>query len=237
MVAVPELPDDPAGFVRCLAEGGYFEAVSFTADDRHRADQYAANAERAALRETTQSLDDYLNGLDMQIDFAPAAPVDMARVTQLVNKTNQFNTTTSRFTNQELSAFSAGSENMLLQFRLIDRFGDNGIVSVLMVGPVGKAPGALEIVNWVMSCRVFGRQLEDEIMNILVEMARDQGCNRIFASFVPTSRNGVIEDLFPRLGFSQLDDEPREEDLTRWALDLRSYSIRPTHITRKASQP
>ena len=103
MVAVPELPDDPAHYVRCLADAGYFEAVAFTADDRNRAEQYAANAEREALLGSAESMDEFLGGLKMTAVYGPFTAVDLARVVQLINKTNQFNTTTRRYGGEEIA--------------------------------------------------------------------------------------------------------------------------------------
>ena len=103
MVAVPEMPDDPAHYVRCLADAGYFEAVAFTADDRSRAEQYAANAEREAMLGSAESMDEFLRGLQMTAVYGPFTAVDHARVVQLINKTNQFNTTTRRYAGEEVA--------------------------------------------------------------------------------------------------------------------------------------
>ena len=103
MVAVPELPEDPAHYVRCLAEAGYFEAIAFTAEDRDRAQSYAANAEREALLGSAESMEDFLRGLAMTAVYGPFTAVDHARVVQLINKTNQFNTTTRRYAGDEIA--------------------------------------------------------------------------------------------------------------------------------------
>jgi FkbH-like protein len=231
MVAVPELPEDPADYVRCIGDAGYFEAVAFTDEDRQRAGQYSANNEREALRSSFQSMDDFLRGLRMSVIFGPITPVDLARATQLINKTNQFNTTTRRFTVDEVSALASGQKNITLQFRLIDRFGDNGLVSVMLLRPDPREQRILELVNWVMSCRVFGRQLEDEAMNIAVEAARSLNAITLQADFLPTKKNGVISELFPTLGFTRLDP-PTGTDASRWSMRLDRYVHRPTFINR-----
>ena len=228
-VAVPELPADPAHYVRTLAEAGYFEAVAFTADDRARAGQYAANLERESLAAAASGdMDAFLGALAMTVEAGPVNALNLARVTQLVNKTNQFNTTTLRRTEAEVAALAADPEALTLQFRLLDKFGDNGIVSVMLLEPARDegGDGVLELVNWVMSCRVFGRQLEEEALNILAETARARGVSGIRAAFVPTERNGVIADLFPRLGFA-----PAGEG--RWTLSLAAHAARATRIRRK----
>ncbi|MDH5537709.1 MAG: HAD-IIIC family phosphatase, partial [Betaproteobacteria bacterium] len=120
MVAVPELPSDPALYVSCVADAGYFEAVSFTADDLRRGEQYASNAQREALRGESPSVADFLRGLEMSVTYGPIEQVDLARATQLINKTNQFNTTTRRYSADEVARFVASPESLTLQFRLLD---------------------------------------------------------------------------------------------------------------------
>jgi FkbH-like protein len=235
MVAVPELPDDPALYVRCIAEAGYFEAVSFTADDLRRGEQYAANAEREALLGVSQSIDDFLRGLEMSVIYGPIGLVDLARATQLINKTNQFNTTTRRYSADEVARFAAAPENITLQFRLIDRFGDNGLVSVMILLPSDE-PGVLDVDTWVMSCRVFGRQLENEAMSIAVEAARGRGIRVLRADYVPTERNGVVSGLFKSLGYAAASGT-EASGASRWILNTAGYVASPTFITRKGPRP
>jgi len=231
-VAVPELPDDVTGYVSCLAEAGYFEAVAFTTDDRQRAQQYAANAERDMLRGSAQSMDEFLAGLDMSLAYGPVTPLNIDRVTQLINKTNQFNTTTRRYSADEVKARSSSDSSIALQFRLMDRFGDNGIVSAMILRPDAQEPDVLEIESWVMSCRVFGRELEYEAMNIAVEAARDRGVRALSADYIPTKKNAVIQDLYPSLGFAPRDEDGLSNGPSRWTLELSSYDARSTKISR-----
>jgi len=234
MVAVPELPDDPALYVRCIAGGGYFEAVSFTADDLRRGEQYATNVEREALRGASQSVDDFLRGLEMSVTYGPVGPVDLARAAQLINKTNQFNPTTRRYSADEVARLAAAPENTTLQFRLVDRFGDNGLVSVMILRSADD-PEALDIDTWVMSCRVFGRQLENEAMSIAVEAARGRGVRILRAEYIPTERNGVVRGLFKSLGFAAVPGtEPG--GASRWILNTAAYVALPTFIARRVRQ-
>lgn len=232
MVAVPELPVDPAHYVRCIADAGYFEAIAFTEEDRLRVGQYTANIEREAARGSYQSMDDYLRGLEMSVVFGPVAAVDLDRATQLINKTNQFNTTTRRLHSQELAAFAAAARNVTLQFRLIDRFGDNGLVSVMILCQDPDEPEILDVANWVMSCRVFGRQLEDEAMNIAVDIARERGARWLRGDIIATKKNAVISGLYRDLGFAPVA-AASSPDTTRWILDVSAYSARPTFINRQ----
>jgi len=235
MVAVPELPEDPALYVRCIAQAGYFEAVSFTSDDLRRGEQYATNAAREALHSGSQSVEEFLRGLEMSVVYGAIGPVDLARATQLINKTNQFNTTTRRYSADDIARFAAAPGHITLQFRLADRFGDNGLVSVMMLRAADD-PGVLDIDTWVMSCRVFGRQLENEAMNIAVEAARGRGIRVLRAEYIPTERNGVVSGLFEGLGFAAM---PRSQPAgaSRWILNIAEYVPSPTFIARKAAQP
>src|ERR1700730_331083 len=232
MVAVPELPEDTAQYVRCLADAGYFEAVAFTAEDRHRARQYAENADRDALLESAQSIDEFLRGLEMSVLFGPFTPVDHARIVQLINKTNQFNTTTRRYTSEEIAYITNLPDALTLQFRLLDRIGDKGLVSTMILRPTHDHKDVLEIENWVMSCRVFGRQLEFEAINIAVEAARRHGATALCAGYIPTAKNNVISALYPSLGFAEGDQLTANDGATRWFLKLADYVARETHIMR-----
>ena len=232
MVAVPELPTDTADYVRCLAGAGYFEAVAFTSEDRDRAGQYAANAEREALRGSAQSMDEFLGGLNMSVLFGPFTVIDHARIVQLINKTNQFNTTTRRYTYEEITYIASLPNALTLQFRLLDRIGDNGLVSTMILRPTPEEEDVLEIENWVMSCRVFGRQLEYEAMNIAVDAARERGVRAFIADYIATPKNNVISSLYSSLGFSVVRRMVPTTGATRWFLYLKDYVIRDSHIFR-----
>ena len=235
-VAVPELPNDPARWVRCLSDAGYFEATSFTEEDRIRNSQYAANASRDSLRELSQSVDEFLSGLQMSVSYGPFRPVDLTRVAQLINKTNQFNTTTRRYTAPEVSAFASSDQFLTLQFRLADRFGDNGLVSAMVLRVDEHDHSVVEIDTWVMSCRVFGRQLEREVMNIAVKTARRMGVRAFRGEYIPTAKNGVVRELYSTLGFTLAQEAASHDGATRWFLHLSDYVPYPTYIARTSEQ-
>jgi FkbH-like protein len=235
MVAVPEMPEDPALYVRCVAEAGYFEATAFTAEDRDRAEAYAANAEREALLGAAESMDDFLRGLAMTAVYGPFTAVDHARVVQLINKTNQFNTTTRRYAADEIARIMEEPDAVTLQFRLLDRVGDNGLVSTMILRPA-EDDEVLRIENWVMSCRVFGRELEFEAMNIAVEAAKEHGARALVADYIPTPKNDVISKLYPSLGFTEASSPAPANKASRWILDLADYVARKTHIAVQEQQ-
>jgi FkbH-like protein len=167
----------------------------------------------------------------MTVVYGPARDVDLARVTQLINKTNQFNTTTRRYSGEEVTRASRDPGGLVLQLRLIDRFGDNGLVSVMILSPHPLDTGVLQIDTWVMSCRVFGRELEFEAMNIAVEWAREHGARALRGDFIPTAKNAVIANLYPELGFVRTDSSAAT-DAQSWEAQTAHYQPRRTHITR-----
>jgi FkbH-like protein len=218
-VAVPELPAAPELFAQALADSGWFDAVAFTAEDALRTAHYAADAQRRQAQETAADIDGFLDGLAMELDIAPLDRLSLARATQLINKTNQFNLTTRRTTETEMAAFAADPERAVLVARLRDRFGDNGLISVA-IARLAESDGApaLDIETWVMSCRVFGRRVEFAMRDALAEAARAKGARWLLGRYRPTQRNGLVAELFPQLGFAPLS--AGEAGATDWRLDL-----------------
>jgi FkbH-like protein len=218
MVAVPELPADPALFSRCLSDAGYFEATSLTHEDFERTALYQTNAARESLMASTTDLDAYLRSLEMTLVYGPIDEHGMARVVQLINKTNQFNLTTKRYTESDIRALQADGDAIALQFRLTDKFGDNGMIAVVIARPAGTTDRDILIDTWLMSCRVLGRGVEQATLNILVDRARQAGFKRIVGEYRPTSKNNLVKDHFRALGFELL--ETRSDNSTLWSLPI-----------------
>ncbi|MGJ3252725.1 MAG: HAD-IIIC family phosphatase [Elainellaceae cyanobacterium] len=224
-VAVPEVPEDPALYLRCLSDAGYFEAVSFSGDDAKRADQYLANSRRNELKQKSHNLESFLESLHMEMAIAPIDPVSLPRATQLINKSNQFNLTTRRYTEAQVKQMSEDPEVLCFQIRLKDDFGDNGLISVLIAKPILiDSERTLHIDTWLMSCRVLGRQLEQEVLNILVQQAQQRGYYLLHGEYIRTAKNGMVEDHYSRLGF-ELVHEKCEENAFRslWTLNLGQF--------------
>lgn len=212
-VAVPELPDDPAWYARTLAAAGYFDSVAFSEEDRQRAEMYQSNARRVALQQEAGNLDAYLESLDMEISFAPFDRTGRARISQLINKSNQFNLTTRRYTEADVAAAETDPAVFTLQVRLRDNFGDNGMISVVICREA--ASETWEIDTWLMSCRVLGRKVETMVLREILLQAREAGIKRILGVYRPTDRNAMVHDHYRKLGFSLVSEE---EGATVWAL-------------------
>ncbi|MDB5945279.1 MAG: methoxymalonyl-ACP biosynthesis protein [Ramlibacter sp.] len=232
-VAVPELPEDVAGYPWCLAAAGYFEAVSFTSDDAARGRSYASNAQRKATLGKATDLEGYLRGLEMRMSVSPVGAADLPRVTQLINKTNQFNLTTRRYTEAEVERMAAEAGVIALALRLRDKFGDNGLVSVVLARrDAGWPDGELLIDTWLMSCRVLGRQLEEAALSVLAATALQRGGRALVGEFRPTARNGMVADHYRRLGFEPLQAPAGAgPGWSYWRYDLLSREPAQHHIS------
>ncbi len=223
MVAVPELPEDPSGYVEMLDRAGYFEALFVTEDDQKRTEQYQANAERERRRHAATDMDGYLADLKMELTCSPFAEADLGRVVQLINKTNQFNLTTERRTETEVRALMRDEDVATLQLRLVDTYGDNGLIAVLIARQ--KPDAVLEIDTWLMSCRVLGRQVEMATLNLLAEAAVERGCTALAGRFRPTQKNEMVREHYGRLGFAL--QATAEDGSTTWLLPLNDFTKRP----------
>jgi FkbH-like protein len=215
-VAVPELPDDPAYFARTLAAGGYFEAVAFATEDLKRAGFYQDNVKRADLQRQVGGVDAYLASLDMTITFQPFDSTGRARIVQLINKSNQYNLTTRRYTDPEIAEAENNPEVFTLQVRLVDIFGDNGMISVVICRPDGE--GVWEIDTWLMSCRVLGRRVEHMVLGKILECARASSISKLVGTYHPTDRNKLVVDHYARLGFTKVAEEA--SSVTKWELPI-----------------
>jgi FkbH-like protein len=230
-VAVPELPEDPALYTRTLLAGGYFEAVTFAQEDLKRAGFYQANAKRADLQRQVGGVDAYLASLEMTITFQPFDATGRARIVQLINKSNQYNLTTRRYTEPEVRAAEEDPSVFTLQVRLTDIFGDNGMISVVICRP--KDAETWEIDTWLMSCRVLGRKVEHMVLREIVEHARRAGIHELIGVYRPTDRNNLVIDHYAKLGFTKTGEEG---GVTRWVLPVEGVEIEgaPMKVTGRS---
>jgi FkbH-like protein len=203
-VAVPELDSDPASFARTLAAAGYFESIRFSDEDRTRADMYQGNASRLALQQQIGDIDAYLRSLEMRIIFNPFDLTTRVRVAQLINKSNQFNLTTRRYTEAEVAAAEAEPGALTLHARLIDKFGDNGIISIVICRLT--EPAVWTIDTWLMSCRVLGRGVEKMVLREILFRARARGIRSLIGIYLPTERNGMVREHYGKLGFTLVSE-------------------------------
>lgn len=217
-VAVPEMPADPALYERVLAAAGYFESITFSQEDAARTGFYRDNARRAQLLEQSGDLDGYLVSLDMQITFASFDEIGRQRIVQLISKSNQFNLTTRRYGAVEVEAMAQDPDLITLQVRLSDCFGDNGMISVIILRPSAREGEAdvMDIDLWLMSCRVLGRRVEDAVLNEISRLARARGVRWLRGVFIPTDRNMIVRDHYAGLGFAPDGQDADGATYWRW---------------------
>lgn len=224
MVAVPELPEDPAEYKTALAEGRYFETIAFSDEDRQRTRYYRENAARADLQSGFTDIDAYLESLTMTGESGSLDAFHLPRVAQLINKSNQFHLTGTRYSEAELQEIAARPHYHIRHFKLRDRFGDNGLIAALVVN--ASPGGDLLIDTWAMSCRVLARTMEEFILNDLIALGRHHECASILGRYVPLPKNKLVAKLYERLGFTLVADE---NGATLWRLALDRPPL-PTHV-------
>jgi len=220
MVAVPEMPEDPALFACCIADAGYFESVALTEEDQQRTRQYQTNNARDVLTRQSTDMPTYLRSLQMRLLWREFDVVGLQRIVQLINKTNQFNLTTRRYTEAEVLAVMNDNRKFGLQFRLTDKFGDNGIIAII-IGTSEQTPEEIRLDSWLMSCRVLGRHVEEATLAVAVDLARSVGAVRLVGDYYPTSKNEMVKEHYAKLGFTAV--ETRGDGGSRSVLDLSQY--------------
>lgn len=217
-VAVPEInPDDVFSYIQVIEEEGYFEIVTVSGEDRKRTEFYRANRQRKTAAENFADYDEFLKSLEMSAEVGEFAEIYFDRIAQLTNKTNQFNLTTRRFTREEIRKISEDKNFVTLYCRLKDKFGDNGIVSLIIAE---KKNSALHINLWLMSCRVLKRDVENFMLNNLIERAKKFGIDELIGYWFRTKKNGQVKDLYKNFGFEKISED---ENSGVWRLQLSDF--------------
>jgi FkbH-like protein len=219
------LGDDPSHYVTQLKESRLFERTAITNEDAVRTRQYREEADRKRLQNDCVDMGSYLRSLDMRARISEFNPVDLPRIAQLINKSNQFNLTTKRRSESDLQSLMSDPTYSGFTVRLADRFGDHGLISIVICSVLGS--GHLEIDTWLMSCRVLKRQVEDLVMNEIARIASELGCESIRGVYLPTAKNGMVRDLLPEFGFHLVEEN---EARSVYQLELAGYVPRETYI-------
>ncbi len=215
-IAVPEMTS-PEQYIRILDHSGFFEVTSLSEDDKARNDMYKANLERKKQEESFGDYKEYLLSLCMTGVIKPFEPLYMARIAQLTNKSNQFNLTTRRYNQAELEQIRESKEYITFYGKLEDKFGDNGVVSVV-IGE--KKDLVLHIDLWLMSCRVLKRDMEFAMMDTLVHTCIKSGIKQIKGYYYPTAKNKMVENFYELQGFTR--EQSDEQGNTVWVYDIPS---------------
>lgn len=221
-VTVPELPEDPSLYLDYLLSLNLFETASVSDNDEIRTHQYRQEAKRVAAQQYFENEDEYLKSLDMVATIEGLTDFNLPRVAQLTQRSNQFNLRTERFTEEEMLQFSKDSNNSILNFQLADKYGDHGLIAIIMLQQQGKE---MFINNWIMSCRVLKRGMENFTLNTIVDAAKTVGCTMLKGEYIPTPKNGIVENNYADLGFTFTDNY--------WTLNITEYTPLKTFIEKK----
>jgi FkbH-like protein len=230
-VAIVDVPEEPAEYVRALQKGLWFEAVGLTNEDRVRAEQYAVERQRRDLAQSSTTMEDYLRSLEMVADVREFDEADLPRVVQLLGKTNQFNVTTRRHSREDVLDLIGRPGAFGITLRVRDRFGDHGLVGLVIATPDDQRPKTLRIDTWLMSCRVIARTVEEFQFQEILRRASDLGYEAVLGEYVPTKKNILVADLFDRMGFAALGAEG-DSKTSRYLLDLAAATAPATFVQR-----
>jgi FkbH-like protein len=219
-VTVIELPTDPYLYARTLRDSLVFERLTLTAEDKERGRQYAENRVRTELQAQAGSLEEFYESLRQEVVIEHVTPMTLARVAQLTNKTNQFNLTTRRYTEEQVQAMSDSKDWRVYSIKVADRFGDNGLVGVAIAQFKGEV---CEIDSFLLSCRVIGRTVETGFLAAIAEEAKSRGASRLRSWFIPTKKNAPAKDFLASQRFTKVAESP--DGTQTWEFDMNADSI------------
>lgn len=215
---VPEIGDNPEDFIKAIDKMGYFEVTVTSEDDAKREKMYKENAQRARAELQYSDYNEYLLSLEMKADIGEFIPTYYSRIAQLTNKSNQFNLTTRRYTQAEIEAIANDASYVTLYGKLSDKFGDNGIVSVV----IGHQMGEVVDVNlWIMSCRVLKRNMEQAMMDQFVNVCKNRNVKKIIGHFYPTTKNKMVKNFYGAMGY--IKEKEDNEGNSDWVMYLDEY--------------
>ena len=218
-VLTVELPKDPANYAAILQQMTDLESLSFSPEDRKRTEMYRSQTQRKQLQESSLSLEDFYRSLRMEAIIGYADDYTIPRISQLTQRTNQFNLTTRRYTKSDILNFSKSSLYDIFYLQLKDKFGDSGIVAVAITDKRGSV---WEIDTFLMSCRVIGRTVENAFLAFIVEKARQEGAKYAIGTYIPTKKNGLVKDFYGQHGFELIEEK---EGITKWRVDVDNSNL------------
>lgn len=232
MVTVIQLPARPEDYVRALLQDGWFDAVSTTAEDARRGALYQQRAQAEEMRATAGNLEEFYRDLDMEIDIVPVHAQTLARTAQLTQKTNQLNLTTRRYSEAQVAQRMADPRWTVLTVSVRDRFGDNGIVGVMMAHEDGDR---LDVDTLLLSCRVIGRTVETAMLAHLCGIAARAGLRAVTACLIPTDKNHPVRGMLPEHGFERVREDANGTTHWRLAIDGKPVALPPWFRVAHAS--
>ena len=217
-IATPEI-DVPENYIRIIDRNAYFEVTNFSEEDIKKTELYKDNAKRSQMMATFDNYDDYLKSLKMVAEISTFKPIYLERISQLSNKSNQFNLTTKRYSLADIEEVNNSDEYIKIYGKLEDIFGDNGVISVV-IGHIKKKK-ELHIDLWIMSCRVLKRDMEFAMMDELVKKSLEKGIKTIYGYYYPTQKNKMVKEFYETQGFELLSCD--NDGNKTYKLELDNY--------------
>ncbi len=227
-ITVPDLPEDPSEYLTYLKGLNLFETASLTEEDELRTKQYQEEIKRTEVQKQFVNEDDFLANLEMKSIVKPFDKFNIPRVSQLTQRSNQFNLRTIRYTDDEISAISNSPDYLTFSFTLEDKFGDYGLISVIILK---KNDQTLFIDTWIMSCRVLKRGMENFVLNQLIEAAKINNFNELIGEYIPTPKNNMVKDHYTNLGFKPIESEEK-----LYSLKTSDYNQLKSYIKNKQDE-
>jgi len=204
-ITVPDLPEDPSNYLSFLYEENLFETISLSSIDKDRTKLYQIEYERVKSKNNFTDLSDYMINLKMKSKVELLNPFNIPRVSQLSQRSNQFNLRTIRYLEEDLVKIMNSDNSYGLVFDLKDRFGNLGIISFVILKMTSSNEVFIE--NWAMSCRVLERGMENFIINYLLKFCINKKIKTITSEYIKTKKNLLVENLFSKLGFEMLENK------------------------------
>jgi len=225
-VEVPNIGEEPEKYIFHLDRAKYFENISLSKEDFTRSSYYKTNAKRESEKVKFKNYNNYLESLKMKTDLKKFEKKDINRITQLVNKTNQFNLTVKRLNLKEITSISKSSDFLTVAGNLKDKFGDNGLVTVV-IGKIKKQ--TMDITVWLMSCRVFNRNLEFALFDCLINLCKSKGISTIYGNYIKSEKNMIVKDFYKTLGFKKIKGK---KGLDKWEFEITKKYIKKNKIIK-----
>lgn len=220
-IEVPELPEDPALYLGYLQKCSYFDTVSYTGASADRTNQYQAEYERRQLQTSFNSIDEFLESLEMLGEVKAFTPEKYARIAQLTQRSNQFNLRTVRYTEDEIERIANDDKYLTIYYTLRDKFGDHGLVSVVILEKISDTEVFVD--TWLMSCRVLKRGMEEFIVNGMIRTANEAGFQTVRAEYLQTAKNAMVKDIYKTMGFDEVGEG-------KYSLEIKNYKEKKNYI-------
>lgn len=227
-ITVPDLPEDPAMYLSYLKSLNLFETASYSENDKDRTKQYQAEVGRATMQSSFEDFNDYLKSLQMVATAHEFNEFEIPRISQLTQRSNQFNLRTIRYTEAEIEEILRNDKYLTLSFSLKDKFGDYGLISVVIMEKKDKE--TLFLDTWLMSCRVLKRGMEEFIINTIIETAKKKGFKKVVGEYIKTPKNAMVEKIYSNLGFKEVKKDLFEAEVDNFSFNKTNIKLDENNI-------